>query len=324
MKLVIQIPCLNEEQTLPQTLADLPRQIEGIDQIEILIIDDGSTDRTAEVAQNLGVDHIVRHYTNRGLAAAFKTGIEACLKSGADIIVNTDGDNQYPGSFIPALIRPILCHEADLVIGDRQIKQNKQFSFTKKILQRIGSAVVRYASGTQVPDAPSGFRAFSREAALRINILTSYSYTLETIIQLGRRRLNITHIPIQTNPHTRKSRLVKSNLNYVLRSGAAILQLFLLYEPFRTFISIGTPFLIVGVGLWVRYMILSLLGEAGRGAHVQSVVVGSALIITSALIYTIGLLGKISSIQRQLQEETLYNLKRIRFDHSPSPKDDNF
>lgn len=209
MKLIIQIPCLNEEHTLPETLAGLPKQIDGVDEIEWLIIDDGSTDRTVEVAQEHGVHHIVRHQGNKGLAKAFQTGLDACLKNDADIIVNTDGDNQYPGSYIGDLVAPIISYQADMVIGSRPIQQTVHFSWTKKNLQWIGSAVVRYVSRTSVPDAPSGFRALSREAALKLNIITDYTYTLETIIQAGNKNLTITSVPIQTNYKTRESRLMK-------------------------------------------------------------------------------------------------------------------
>jgi glycosyltransferase involved in cell wall biosynthesis len=314
MKLIIQIPCLNEEKTLPQTLLDLPREIEGVDEIEILVIDDGSTDRTAEVARSSGVHHIVRHNTNKGLAAAFKTGLNACLELGADIIVNTDADNQYPGHQIPALVQPIVTNHADMVIGNRQVDQIAHFSRSKKMLQRAGSAVVRYVSDTAVPDAPSGFRAFSREAALRVNIFTGYSYTLESIIQAGKKNLTIVCIPITTNPQMRESRLVKSSFSYVKRSAGTILRLFLLYEPLRSFTYIAIPFLLVGLLLWGRFLILLLLGESSRGANIQSIVVGAVAIITSVLILTIGLLGEILATNRRLQEEILYHLKKLSFD----------
>lgn len=314
MKLIIQIPCFNEEATLPVTLAELPRQIDGVDQIEVLVIDDGSTDRTVEVARSLGVAHIVHHHTNQGLAAAFKNGLEACLQLGADIIVNTDADNQYPGQYIPHLIQPILEGRADMVIGDRRPDQIEHFSPTKKVLQRLGSAVVRYASGTSVPDAPSGFRAISRHAAMRLNILTSFSYTLETIIQAGKKNLTVVHIPVKVNQETRKSRLVKNNFNYVMRSAGTILRLFLLYEPLRTFTYFSIPFLLVGVVLWGRFLVLMLIGESARGSNIQSVVVGSVAIIVSGLVFMIGLLGEILAINRHLNEETMYHLKRVQFD----------
>jgi glycosyltransferase involved in cell wall biosynthesis len=311
LKLIIQIPCLNEALTLPQTLHDLPTAIDGVDEIAILVIDDGSTDRTVDVARELGVTHIVSHNTNKGLATAFKTGLETCLRLGADIIVNTDADNQYPGASIPELIRPILSQQADIVIGDRQIHQIPHFSPTKKVLQKVGSMVVRYVSGTEIPDAPSGFRALSREAALRLNLVTQYTYTLEMLIQAGKKNLEIIWIPITTNHFTRKSRLVKSSANYVMRSAGTILRLFLLYEPLRTFVYIGTPFLGTGVLLWLRFLILMLMGETARGSNVQSIIVGAVLIIISILIFIIGLIGEILAINRLLQEETLYYLKRL-------------
>ena len=323
MKLIVQIPCFNEEETLPLTLADIPRQIPGVDTVEILVIDDGSTDRTVGVARQLGVHHIVRHTGNKGLAMAFQTGLDACLELGADIIVHTDADNQYPGRRIPDLVAPILTGTADMVIGDRQTDKIEHFSFTKRLLQRLGSAVVRYVSGTDVPDAPSGFRALSREAALRINVLTGYTYTLETIIQAGKKNLIVAHIPIETNPKLRESRLIRSKWQYVMRSTATILKLFALYEPLRTFTYLSLPFLLGGSGLWLRYLVLLLLGETGRGAHVQSVVVGSAAWIVGFLIFLIGLLADIVATNRRLHEETLYYLKRSVFSryeqYSPEP-----
>jgi glycosyltransferase involved in cell wall biosynthesis len=317
MKLIIQIPCYNEEKTLPETLAELPQHIDGIDEIEILIINDGSADRTSDVARELGVHHIAEHHVNRGLATAFKTGLDACLQQGADIIVNTDADNQYPGRYIADLVRPILDHKADMVIGDRQTSEIAHFSPSKKLLQHVGSGVVRFASGTSIPDAPSGFRAMSREAALRINILTGYSYTLETIIQAGKKGLVVSHIPITTNPQTRKSRLVKNNLDYVKRSASTILRLFLLYEPLRSFVYLSLPLLLVGLVLWGRFLVLMLLGESARGSNVQSILVGSVMIIISGLVFTIGLLGEMLAINRHLQEETLYYLKRNQFQQAP-------
>ncbi|MCB9436577.1 MAG: glycosyltransferase family 2 protein [Anaerolineales bacterium] len=311
MKLIIQIPCLNEAATLPQTLADLPKQIEGIDTIEWLIIDDGSTDDTVQVAREHGVHHIVQHTGNKGLAKAFQSGINGCLQYGADIIVNTDGDNQYPGRYISDLVQPILQNKADMVIGERPIQDIPHFSRTKKLLQNVGSGVVRYVSGTSIPDAPSGFRALSREAALRLTILTNYTYTLETIIQASHKNLTVTSIPIQTNPKTRESRLIKSMSRYVLRSGATIIWLFLLYRPLRTFSYLALPFVLLGLTLWGRYGVLLVMGEGGRGANVQSITVGAALLIIGFMIFLIGLLGNLIAINRRLHEETLYHLKKL-------------
>lgn len=313
MKLIIQIPCLNEEVALPRTLADLPREVPGVDRVEWLVIDDGSTDRTVDVARELGVDHVVRHYGRKGLAAAFQTGLDACLQLGADIIVNTDGDNQYPGMYIPALIAPILAKEADMVIADRQTDQIAEFSFSKKFLQRLGSATVRYVSGTRIPDAPCGFRALSREAAMRINVLTGHTYTLETIIQAGKKNLTVAQIPIQTNPKVRESRLIRSTWQYVSHSAGTILRLFVLYEPLRTFAYVSIPFFLGGFGLWIRYLILVILGDARQGSHVQSVIVGSAGLIVGFLIFLIGLVADIVATSRRLHEETLFYLKRIYF-----------
>lgn len=316
MKLIIQIPCLNEENTLPVTFADLPRQIPGIDVIEVMIIDDGSTDGTVAVARQLGINHIVHHTSNKGLAAAFKSGLDACLQLGADIIVNTDADNQYPGASIADLVAPIVDGHADMVIGDRQIQTIAHFSRSKKLLQKLGSAVVRYASGTEVPDAPSGFRALSREAAMRMNIFTGYTYTLETIIQAGKKNLTIAHVPIRTNPKTRESRLIKSTSRYLLRSIATILRLFLLYEPLRSFSYASLPPLLVGLVLWGRYLFFLLVGEAARGSNVQSIVVGSVAFILSGLVFMIGLLGELIAVNRRLQEESLYHMRSLQFDRA--------
>lgn len=311
MKIIIQIPCLNEEHTLPVTLAALPAAIPGVDVVEWLVIDDGSDDRTVEVAERLGVHHIVRHHGRKGLAAAFHTGIHACLHLGADVIVNTDGDNQYPGKYIPALVAPILSGKADLVVADRRADRNPEFSFGKRLLQRLGSATVRYVSGTHIRDAPSGFRAFSREAALRLNTFTNYTYTLETVIQAGKKNLSIAQITIETNPKLRESRLIRSSLQYVLGAVGSILRLFVLYEPLRTFTYLSVPFVLVGLVLWLRYIYFLATEVAERGAHIQSVVVGSASLIVGFLIFLIGLLADIVATSRRLQEESLYYLKRL-------------
>ncbi|MEJ2750626.1 MAG: glycosyltransferase family 2 protein, partial [Anaerolineae bacterium] len=233
MKLIIQIPCFNEAQTLPETLAELPRQIPGIDCLETLIVDDGSQDDTVAVAQSLGVDHIICHRQNRGLAQAFQTGLDACLRLGADVIVNTDADNQYPGRFIPDLVGPVLQGETDIVIGNRQVEQVAHFSPVKKLLQKLGSWMVRTVSGTAVPDAASGFRAYSREAALRLNILTRYSYTLETIIQAGKLGLSVTSVPIETHGPTRPSRLQRNMWHFIKAQAGTIMRLYAFYEPLR-------------------------------------------------------------------------------------------
>lgn len=323
MKLIIQIPCYNEEDSLPVTLASLPRQISGFDVVEWLVIDDGSRDRTAEVAAAHGVDHIVRHKVNKGLAAAFQTGLNACLERGADVIVNTDADNQYPGEFIPALVRPIVEGRADMVIGDRQIDQIPHFSPVKKLLQRWGSAVVRIASDTDVPDAPSGFRALTQEAALKINIFTRYTYTLETIIQAGMHNLSIAHVPITVNPKLRDSRLIRSTPRYILRSALNILQLYTIYRPLRLFLYIALPFFIVGGGLWLRFFVIYLAGESERGSNIQSIVIGAVCILLSFIIALFGLLGELVSINRRLHEETLYLTRRRALQSRISQADDD-
>jgi len=314
MKLIIQIPCLNEAETLPMTLAELPRHIDGFDQVEWLIIDDGSTDDTSAVARAHGVDYVVQHRQNKGLASAFQAGLNACLERGADVIVNTDADNQYPGRYITALVQPILEQGVDVVVGDRQTDLIPHFSSSKKRLQALGSSVVRWIARVEVNDAPSGFRAFTREAALRIHIFTPYTYTLETVIQAGQKRLMVANVPITTNPKTRESRLIKSTSSYVVRSGYTLLRLMLLYSPLRSFSWISLPFFATGALLWVRYLIFILQGETGRGAHVQSVIVGSALLIIGFIIIVLGLVAEASAATRRVQEETLYYIKKAAYE----------
>ncbi len=309
MKLIVQIPCLNEEKTLPQTVADIPRQIPGVDEVEILIIDDGSTDNTVAAARQAGVDHIVRFARNRGLAAAFAAGADACLRLGADIIVNTDGDNQYYGGDIPRLIAPILAGEADMVIGDRQVETIDHFSPTKKRLQKLGSWVVRQASDTDIPDTTSGFRAYSREAAMRMNVVSDYSYTLETIIQAGKRRLALTHTPIRTNPKTRESRLIGSLSGYLRRSASTIVRTYAMYEPLRIFISAGALLLLAGVILGIRYLYFVAIGE-GKG-HIQSVILTAVFLIAGFQVILIGMLADLIAINRRLSEDILFRVKRL-------------
>lgn len=310
LRLVIQILCYNEAQTLPAVLRDLPQSIPGIDCIEVLVVDDGSTDGTSEVARALGVDHIVRHPLNRGVAAAFQTGLEASLAAGADIIVNTDGDNQYPGRFIPALIEPIRQHRADIVIGDRQTQQVEHFSKHKKWLQQLGSRVVSMAAGARVPDAASGFRAFDREAALRIQVVSSYSYTLETIIQAAKKGLRIASAPITVNEPTRQSRLIKSTWSYVRRQAVTILRVYIVYEPLPTFSFAALPFLLAGGLLVLRFLVLYLMMATGVGRHVQSLIVGSMLFVVGFVIFLIGLIAHTIANNRFLLEELLYRQKR--------------
>ncbi len=316
MHLIIQIPCYNEADTLPQTIANLPTRIPGVDRIETLIIDDGSADDTVAVARRLGVDHIVRHPHNRGLAAVFQSGINACLKLGADIIVNTDGDNQYPGDQISQLIAPILAGKADMVIGDRQTHTIEHFSPLKRLLQQWGSWVVRVASGTEVPDATSGFRALSRDAAMRLSIFTKYTYTLETIIQAGKKGLIVTSVPIRVNPPLRESRLIKSNWAYIKRNAATILRLYTFYEPLKTFSYLSLPFFLVGVILLGRFFYFYLSGEIDTiGRFVQSVMIGGTSLTLGFLIFVLGVLADLIAANRQLTEETLYRIKRLELDN---------
>jgi glycosyltransferase involved in cell wall biosynthesis len=311
MKLMVMIPCYNEEETLPATLRDIPRSIPGIDTIELLVVDDGCTDRTVEVARTFGVHWVARHVRNRGLAAAFQTGLDACLQLGADIIVNTDGDNQYPQADIPRLIAPILRGEADIVVGDRQTGTIAHFSPLKKALQAFGSWVMRLASGTSVPDAPSGFRAYSREAALRLNVITQYTYTLETLIQAGKKNLAVQHIPIRTNPQLRQSRLVRGLWDYVKKQGATIVRLYALYEPLKVFFYLGVFFLALGAIPLLRFAYFYFaLGQLGT-RYVQSLIIGSMLIMIGVLIIAIGLVADLIASSRRLIEDVLYRVKKL-------------
>ena len=312
MKLIVQIPCFNEEKTLPQTVRDIPRDIKGIDAVEILIIDDGSTDRTVDVAKEIGVDHIIRNKGNKGLAFSFITGIEASLRAGADIIVNTDGDNQYKGSNIPELISPILNGKADIVVGDRKTDHIEHFSFLKKRLQKIGSYVVRKLSNTDIPDAVSGFRAFSRAAAMQLNIVSEYSYTVETIIQAGKKQLSITSKPVGTNPKTRESRLMKSIPIFVLNQLNTMIRMYTMFKPLRAFFFIGSICIIGGLIPSVRFLYFYLAGQ-GAG-HIQSLIFAAVLFIIGFQVLVLGLLGDVISFNRKLIEETLLRVKRIELD----------
>jgi glycosyltransferase involved in cell wall biosynthesis len=309
MKLVVQIPCWNEEEALPLTLADIPREIAGVDEIEILIIDDGSTDRTAEVARSAGVDHIVRLRRHQGLARAFASGLDASLRVGADIIVNTDADNQYRGEDIARLVRPILWGDADMVVGDRRTATVPYFSRGKRVLQRFGSWVVRQASGSDIPDASSGFRAYSRHAALSLNVLSDYTYTLETIIEAGKRGIAMSHLPISVNSQTRESRLVRSIPDYVRRSMGTILRVYAMYEPLRVFSLASLLVLTISLALAIRYVYFVIVGE-GTG-HVQSVVLAGVLLVLSALMFLIGLLADLVAKNRRLSEEVLLRVKKL-------------
>ena len=309
MKLIIQIPCLDEAETLPGTLADLPREVAGVDEVEWLVIDDGSTDATVEVARAHGVHHVVRLTNNKGLAAAFQAGLDACLKLGADLIVNTDADNQYYGGDIPKLVAPILAGEADMVIGDRETDQIEHFSPLKKRLQRLGSAVVRRASGTNVPDTTSGFRAYNREAALQLQVVSKFTYTLETIIQAGKQTVAVDHVPIRTNEQTRESRLFPSMWSYVRRNTASIFRIYALYEPLRLFVAAALVTALVGAFFWVRFAYFVVIGDSD--GHIQSIIFGSTLFIIAVQFAALGVLGDILAGSRVLQQRILERVRRV-------------
>lgn len=303
MKLIVQIPCLNEEATLADVINGIPRSIPGIDVIHIVVIDDGSTDNTVQLAQSLGVTTIIRHRATRGLAEAFRSGVDYALTHGADILVNTDGDNQYPQASIPDLIQPILDDRADIVIGDRQTDKISHFSWGKKLLQKVGSRVVNRAAGTRIPDAASGFRAYSRTALLKLNVVTKFSYTMETIIQAGYKRLAIESVKISTNPKTRESRLFRSTPEHVMKSAAAIMRSFLMYRPYAFFGTLGLALGVLGAIPFIRYVVASLLG--GSGQFVQSLLLGVSLLTGALLSLALGVIADLIRINRQLIEDGL-------------------
>jgi len=311
MKLVVQIPCYNEEETLPLVLKDIPKKIPGIDAIEILVIDDGSTDRTVEVAKKHGVKHFVVR-THRGLARSFHDGVMKALELGADIIVNTDGDNQYPQQEIGALVKPILDGKADVVIADRQVQTIAHFSKGKKIMQALGTKILNAAAGTQVPDAPSGFRAYSRESILQLNIITRLSYTMETIIQAGNKGLIIASVPVITNPKTRESRLFKSSWEHIIKSGSAITRAFIMYRPYVLFNTLGVSLLVLGTIPFLRYLFF-VLTDNNPGNHLQSLIAGAVLLVTAFISFTLGVIADLTRINRSLNEQTLEHIKRMRF-----------
>jgi glycosyltransferase involved in cell wall biosynthesis len=306
-KLIIQIPCLNEALTLPATLADLPRAIPGIDLVEVVVIDDGSRDGTAEVAQRCGVEHVVGVCRKKGLAAAFMAGIDASLKAGADYIVNTDADNQYAAHEIPRLLAPLLAGDADIVIGDRNIAELRHMSWRKRQLQQLGSWVVRQVSNTNVPDTTSGFRAYTREAALRMTIVSEFSYTLESIIQAGKKRMAIAHVPVATNPRTRESRLFDSVFGYIKRSAATIVRIYAMYEPLKVFTYLGLLVFSGGVVGVLRFVYYFFLGEASK--HQASLIASAVLLIVGFQVLVIGLLADVISANRKLLEDLLYRIR---------------
>jgi glycosyltransferase involved in cell wall biosynthesis len=318
MKLIVQIPCLNEEATLPLTVADIPREIEGIDQVEILVIDDGSSDRTVEVARSLGVDHVVRNKCTMGLAKTFRRGLDAALALGADVIVNTDGDNQYNGRDIPKLVAPILSGAADMVVGDRETATIEHFSRGRKFLQWFGSAIVRRLAGIYVHDAVSGFRSFSRETAIKLNVVSAYSYTVETIIQAGKRHLKVVSVPIRTNPKTRESRLFKSAHSFVVNSMLTMVRVYAMYQPLRTFFYIGTTLTLLGAIPILRFLYFYLHGD-GSG-HIQSLILGGVLLMMGFLAYLVGLVADLIGFNRQMHEATLERVKRMELGDSPHPE----
>ncbi len=319
MKLIIQIPCLNEAESLPKTLSELPKQIDGVDEIEVLIIDDGSSDNTSEVAKQHGVHHVIRLTKRKGLATVFSTGLDGCLKRGADIIVNTDADGQYKGEDIPRLIRPILEGRADIVVGNRDIENVRQFSWVKKRLQRLGSWVVRQLAHSKIPDTTTGFRAYNKEAALRLNIISNYTYTLESIIQAEHKNLAIENITISTNHVDRPSRLFKSMSQYIKRSMITIVRVYSMFNPFSVFIRIGSIFLVIAMVIGVRF-VYHYLSTGGVG-KIQSLILLSILSIIGFQCIIIGILADLISANRRLVEDTLLRVKKIELKLKSSQSD---
>jgi len=319
MKLIIQIPCFNEEAQLPLTLGRLPREVAGFESVEWLIIDDGSTDATVEVARARGVDHIVRLTNHKGLAAAFQAGLDAGLKLGADVIVNTDADNQYEGSDVPKLVGPILRGEADMVVGDRQIGTTAQFSPLKKLLQRLGSWVVRQASSTELPDTTSGFRAYNREAALQMQAVSKFTYTLETIIQAGKLSVSVDHVPIRTNPRTRESRLFPSMAAYVRRNALSIFRVYSQYQPLKVFWTGAVVMGLAALALFVRFLIYFAESPHTAKGHVQSLIAGAVLFNAAMLLGALGVIGDLLDAQRTISQRTFERVRRIELQLGVQP-----
>ncbi|MGO9961089.1 MAG: glycosyltransferase family 2 protein [Solirubrobacteraceae bacterium] len=318
MKLIIQIPCFNEEDQLPETLALLPRRIEGFETVEWLIIDDGSTDATIESARRCGVDHIVRLTNHKGLAAAFQAGLDAALKLGADVIVNTDADNQYESADIPKLVGPILRGEADMVIGDRQVDVNENFSYIKRRLQGLGSWVVRQASSTEIPDTTSGFRAYNRDAALQMTVVSSFTYTLETIIQAGHQLVALDHVPVRTNPKTRESRLFPSMSAYIRRNGLSIFRVYSQYEPLKVFWAGAVVMGVAALAIFIRFLI-DFIANGGRAEHVPSLIAGAVLFNAAMLLGALGVIGDLLAAQRTLAQRTFERVRRIELELGVQP-----
>ena len=318
MKLIIQIPCYNEAETLEIALNDLPKHIDGIDTIEYLIINDGSKDNTVEVAKNWGVHYVVNFKKNKGLARGFMAGLDACLRNGADIIVNTDADNQYCGDDIETLVRPILDGRADIVIGERPIDNTEHFSPLKKKLQHLGSWTVRVASNSDIPDAPSGFRAYSREAAMRLNVTNEYTYTLETIIQAGHNKIPMESVPVRTNPELRESRLFSSMFGYVRRSMITIIRSFMMYRPLKFFMTLGIILFILGLIPGIRFLVF--LAQGKGGGHVQSLILASTLMLIGVQTMVIGLQADVISSTRKILEDVQYHVRKLDYDQEHGDK----
>jgi glycosyltransferase involved in cell wall biosynthesis len=318
MKLIIQIPCFNEEQQLPVTLGGLPREVPGVDVVEWLVIDDGSTDRTVAVAREHGVDHIVRLTNHKGLAAAFQAGMDAGLKLGADVIVNTDADNQYEGADVPKLVAPIIRGEADMVVGDRQVETIEHFSGPKKLLQRLGSWVVRQASSTEVPDTTSGFRAYNREAALQVQAVSKFTYTLETIIQAGKLLVAVEHVPIRTNPKTRESRLFPSTAAYVRRNALSIFRIYSQYQPLKVFWGGAVVFGTAAMGMFA-YFVVDFISRGGHAGHVQLLIAGAVLFNAAMLLGALGVIGDLLDAQRIISQRTFERVRRIELQLGVQP-----
>ncbi len=317
MKLFVQVPCLNEEETLPLVLDSIPREIPGIDEIEILVIDDGSKDRTVEVAKERGVRHFVHHTRNMGLARSFRDGVNYALAHGADIVVNTDGDNQYPQERITDLVQPVVRGEADIVIADRQTAEIAHFSPFKRAMQRVGSEVVNKAAGTDLPDAASGFRAYSKASLLRLNVVTQFSYCMETIIQAGNKRLRIASIPVTTNEKTRESRLFKNIWQHMFKSGSAITRSYLMFKPHYVLGGLGALLMVAAVIPFVRYVVFLIQGDAA--GHIQSLIFGTAMLIGSLLSFALLVIADLQRTNRVLVEEALERLKALQYSDLPEP-----